>query len=217
MAVLPSVRGSIGPAGHRNNQIAVSLAGCYFPDAMDDSAANLGANARRLREERGLSQQQMARLAGIPRPTWASLESGGANPTLAVLARAAAALQVSIEELIGPPRTAARLFRAGELRVRRRQGAQLRPLLPESTPGLEISRMELEPGGALGGIPHTPGTREYLTCEQGRIELVASGERWELGPGDSLVFRGDQRHSYRNLDGKRPAVAISVVCFAPAG
>jgi transcriptional regulator with XRE-family HTH domain len=182
---------------------------------VDDPGANLAANVRRLRAARGLSQQQMARLSGLPRPTWASLETGAANPTLAVLTRAAAALQVSIEELIGPPRTAARLFRAGEVRERRRQGARLRPLLPESIPGLDISRMELAPGGHLTGVPHTPGTREYLTCEAGRVELVASGERWELGPGDSLVFRGDQRHGYRNLDPARPAVAISVVCFAP--
>jgi hypothetical protein len=28
------------------------------------------------------------------------------------------------------------------------------------------------------------------------------------------VFRGDQRHSYGNLDTRREAVAISVVCFA---
>jgi transcriptional regulator with XRE-family HTH domain len=182
---------------------------------MDEAGANLAANVRRLRESRGLSQQQMARLAGIPRPTWASLESGGANPTLGVLGRAAAALQVSIEELIGPPRTAARRFAAGEVPVRRRQGAQLRPLLPEAIPGLDIARMELAPGGQLSGIPHTAGTREYLTCERGRIELVASGERWELEPGDVLVFRGDQRHSYRNLDSRRAAVAISVVCFAP--
>ena len=34
--------------------------------------------------------QRMAALSGIPRPTWASLESGDANPTLAVLTRAAA-------------------------------------------------------------------------------------------------------------------------------
>jgi transcriptional regulator with XRE-family HTH domain len=183
--------------------------------AMDDTAAHLAANLRRLREARGLSQQQMARLSGIPRPTWASLESGGANPTLAVLRRTAAALQVSIEELIGPPRTAARRFAAAEVPVRRRQGAQLRPLLPEAIPGLDLSRIELVPGGQLTGIPHTPGTREYLTCERGRIALVASGERWELGPGDALVFRGDQRHSYHNLDARSPAVAISVVCFAP--
>lgn len=35
-------------------------------------------------------------------------------------------------------------------------------------------------------------------------------------PGDALVFRGDQPHSYRNLDARRPAVAISIPCFAPA-
>jgi transcriptional regulator with XRE-family HTH domain len=183
---------------------------------MDDSGTNLAANARRLREARGLSQQQMSKLSGIPRPTWASLETGAANPTLSVLSRAAAALQVSIEELIGPPRTAARLFPASDVRTRKRGGARLRPLLPEAIPGLDIARLELEPGGHLNGIPHTPGTREYLTCESGRIELVASGEHWQLAAGDALVFRGDQRHVYRNLDAARPALAISVVCFAAA-
>jgi transcriptional regulator with XRE-family HTH domain len=181
----------------------------------DDLRANLGSNVRRLRDARSLSQQQMARISGIPRPTWASLESGSANPTLSVLTRAAAALQVSIEELIGPPRTACRLFPAGEISERKRQGGRLRRLLPEAIPGLDISRLELAPGGHFQGVPHTAGTREYLSCERGRVELVASGERWELSPGDSLVFRGDQRHSYRNLDGRRSAVAISVVCFAP--
>lgn len=186
-------------------------------DIMASTADHLGSNVRRLREARGLSQQRMAKLAEVPRPTWASLESGAANPTLAVLLRVAGALQVSIEELIGPPRTAARLYAASEVRVKKRQGASLRPLLPESLPGLDLSRMELAPGGTLAGIPHTAGTREYLTCIEGRIELSASGERWELGAGDVLVFRGDQRHGYRNLDARRPAVAISVVCFAPGG
>ena len=170
---------------------------------------------RRLRDARGLSQQRMAEVAGIPRPTWSSLESGAANPTLSVLSRVAAGLQVSIEELIGAPRSAAQLFRAGDVRERKRGGARLRGLIPEAIPGLEIARMELAPGGQMVGVPHTPGTREYLTCEAGRIELIASGECWELGPADALVFRGDQRHTYRNPDARRPAVAITVVCFAP--
>ncbi len=182
---------------------------------MDDTRAHLAANVRRLRESRGLSQQRIAKLSGVPRPTWASLESGSANPTLMVLSRVAAGLQVSIEELIGPPRTAVQLFRAGEIRSRKRGGAQLRALVPEAIPGLDISRMELAPAGQMVGVPHTPGTREYLTCESGRVELIVSGERWELGPADALVFRGDQRHTYRNPDARRPAVAITVVCFAP--
>lgn len=181
---------------------------------MDDQRArNLADNLRRLREERGLSQQQIARISGIPRPTWTSLESGSANPTLSVLTRAAAALQVSIEELIGSPRSACQFFPAGTIPSRHRGDAALRPLLPESVPGLDIGRMEIAPGGMMKGVPHTAGTREYLTCESGQIELAASGERWILNAGDSLVFRGDQRHTYRN-PGRSPAVAVSVVAFA---
>ena len=180
----------------------------------DPIPVNLAANVKRLREARGLSQQQMARLSEMPRPSWASLESGSANPTLSVLTRAAAALQVSIEELIGPPRSACQLFRAAEAGVKKRGAARMRPLLPETLAGLSISRLELPPGGHMKGIPHTEGTREYLTCEAGAIELAAAGEVWRLAPGDTLVFRGDQRHGYRN-PGRSTAVAISVVAFAP--
>ena len=67
----------------------------------------------------------------------------------------------------------------------------------------------------MTGVPHTPGTREYLTCERGAIELAAAGEVWRLEPGDVLVFRGDQKHGYRNPTGET-SVAYSVVCFAAA-
>ena len=70
----------------------------------DTLAANLAANVRSLREQRGMTQQQLAKIAGIPRPTWANLESGAANPTLSVLHRVALALQVPIEELTSTPR-----------------------------------------------------------------------------------------------------------------
>src|SRR5687768_2230357 len=49
----------------------------------DIAAVNLGRNIAQLRKARGLSQQQISKVAGIPRATWANLESGGANPTLA--------------------------------------------------------------------------------------------------------------------------------------
>ena len=161
-----------------------------------------------------MSQQQIAKISGIPRPTWASLESGTANPTLAVLSKAASALNVSIEELVGAPRNEFEYIPAEKVRVRKRQDAKLRPLVPVALPGLEISRTELAPGGRMVGIPHTTGTREYLTCERGKVELIAGGEHHLLGEGDMLVFRGDQRHSYMNPEKQRVSISISVVCFA---
>jgi transcriptional regulator with XRE-family HTH domain len=179
-----------------------------------DAAANLGRNIQELREGRGLSQQQIAQTAGIPRATWANLESGAANPTLAVLVRVAHALQVRLEELIEPPRRAGRLYAASTLPTRKRGAVTVRKLLPESIAGLEIERMELPAGATMAGIPHTPGTREYLTCERGQIELSTGGSVWTLAPGDVVVFRGDQKHGYRN-PGASTTVGYSVVAFAP--
>ncbi|HKU41959.1 MAG TPA: helix-turn-helix domain-containing protein [Polyangiales bacterium] len=180
----------------------------------DAAALNLANNIRKLREARGLTQQQMAKLSGVPRPTWANLESGAANPTLAVLVRVAAALQIRLEELIGPPKASARFYAAGELAQRVRGTVTVRKLLPDPIAGLEIERMELPIGATMTGVPHTPGTREYLTCERGSVQLTAAGQSWLLSPGELVVFRGDQRHSYKN-PGDEPAVAYSVVAFAP--
>ena len=80
-------------------------------------ARRLAANVKQLREARGLTQAQMAKLATLPRATWANLESGTANPTLSVLDRVARAFQVSLEELTANARAAARLYPKADLAV----------------------------------------------------------------------------------------------------
>ena len=176
-------------------------------------ATHLGRNIRQLRETRGLTQQQMSRLAEVPRATWANLESGTANPTLTVLHRVAAAFQVTLEELVATPRSGVAFYPRGTLPEKARGGAKLQKLLPDAIPGMEMDRMELPPRTTLVGVPHTPGTREYLTCERGQIVLVAAGERWELAHGDVVVFHGDQKHSYAN-PGASTAIGYSVVVLA---
>jgi len=179
----------------------------------DETAEHLGANVRALREARGLTQQQIAKAAGVPRPTWANLESGAANPTLSVLVRVAAGLGVTLEELVGAPRASVKHYRAADLPLRKRGKVTVRRLLPDALAGLELERMELAAGASLAGVPHLPGTREYLTCESGQLELAAAGSRFVLEPGDVVVFRGDQAHGYRNPTRGR-AVAYSVVALA---
>ncbi|MEQ1565836.1 MAG: XRE family transcriptional regulator [Myxococcota bacterium] len=183
-------------------------------DDVDQTAVHLARNLRALRDAQSLTQVRLAAKAGIPRATLAHLETGAGNPTLGVVVRIAAALGVTIEELIGPPRHTGRVYRAHELGSRSRGGATITRLLPDPLPGLELERLEIPAGGAIKGVPHSPGTREYLFCERGRVELVASGDTYALDPGDAVVFRGDQRHSYRN-PADEVAVAFSVVWLAP--
>lgn len=180
-------------------------------------AAHLAENLRHQRQVRALTQQRLARLTGVPRSTLAQIESGSANPTLAVLSRLSLALQVSIEELLSAPRARCQLYPKGTLpQATRGAGgkAVVHTLLPDAVPGMEIDRIELKPGARLQGVPHRPGTREYLACEAGRIVLWARGERLELGVGDVAAFDGDQPHSYHN-EGRDTAVGFSVVALSP--
>lgn len=182
---------------------------------MNDAISNyIAQNVRQLRQSRNLSQEQLSRLSGVPRPTWSNLESGTANPTVSVLTKVAAALQVPVEELISPPKAVAKFYPAEAIPKQRRGGILIRKLLPDHLQGLELDRMELPPSSQMTGVPHRMGTREYLACETGQVELVVSGERYELSAGDVVVFRGDQKHSYANR-GAKVAVAYSAVVLGP--
>jgi transcriptional regulator with XRE-family HTH domain len=186
-------------------------------DPASTFAANLAGNLKYLRQRRNLTQDRLARLCGLPRSTVGQIETGAGNPTLAVLSRLALALQLSIEELISPPHARVQLFPKGSLPVEKRGkngSVVLTKILPDPIPGMEIDRMELPAGTRLTGVPHRPGTREYLACERGRLTLWTAGQRFELSPGDVLAFQGDQPHSYHN-DGSVPAVGFSVVTLAP--
>ncbi len=183
---------------------------------LDQMSSNLAANLKRLREARGLTQQKLAELSAVPRPTLAHLESGAANPTLGVMLKVAHALHASVEELIGESRSIATLHRARSLRTRARGHARFRELVVEPIPGFAIERVELAVGAEADSTPRAPGTRHYVACESGEIELSAGDEAWLLAAGDVLVVRGAGDAVLANR-GRRPAVAYSVVVPAPAG
>ncbi len=214
---------SVGTVRYFVAFVANILASGYFldmpriagatPTSDKDVSDRIAKNIHQLREARGLTQGQMAKIAGIPRATWTNLESGSANPTIAVLRRVADAFQVTLEELLSTRRAEGEFFPKGSLPIRTQGGALVHKLLPHPIPGMEIDRIELPAQARMGGVPHTPGTREFLTCESGEIVLVVGGERFHLHPGDVVAFRGEQRHSYAN-PGTRKAVAYSVVVIA---
>jgi transcriptional regulator with XRE-family HTH domain len=180
-------------------------------------AENLSANLRYLRQQRGLTQARLAKQCDVPRSTLANLETGSGNPTLTVLARLSLALQVSIEEILSTPRAQGQVFPKDSLPTQRRgtdKRVVVSKLLPDPLPGMEFERMHLPPASRFKGVPHRPGTREYLFCESGELVLWAGGERLDLSAGDVAAFQGDQKHSYGNA-GRDEVVAFSVVMLVP--
>jgi len=65
-----------------------------------DIRQRLGANLRKLRSERGWSQEEFADQAGIHRTYVSDIERGSRNPTITVLDRLAHALGVHVGDLL---------------------------------------------------------------------------------------------------------------------
>lgn len=71
-----------------------------------DSRQVVGRNVRRIREELGLSQEQLAFETELHRTYISGVERGVRNPTVLVIDRLAEALRVSPHELLLPVNTA---------------------------------------------------------------------------------------------------------------
>ncbi len=187
------------------------------PDARA-AASHLARNMASLRHARTLTQEGLAKAAAVPRSTIANLESGAGNPSLVVLVKVAGALGVPIDELLASPRALVRHWLAAEVAARNQgRGVHIRGLVPEPVQGETTEVMEFEPGAVMGGTPHLPGTREFFTCLDGRVNLMVAGDRYPLSEGDVLAFPGNLPHSYHNAEAHAPARGISVVVFAKAG
>ena len=190
-------------------------------ESMDEPnhvAGHLARNLMSLRHARALTQESLAKSAGVPRSTIANLESGEGNPSLAVLVKVSHSLGVPIDELLASPRAKVRKWSAGDVPVQKQgRGVTLRPLVTERVPEEVLTIMEFDPGGAMRGTPHLPGTREFFTCLSGRVTIFVAGERFDLEGGDVLAFPGNVPHSYQNHDAQHRAQGVSVVILAKAG
>ena len=177
---------------------------------------NLAHNLLELRQRRGLTQEALAKLVGLPRSTIANLESGVGNPSLTNLARLSAALHIPIDKLLTPQEVVCRFVAAADVPVQlRAQGSvMIYKLLPDSLPSMDIDRIEIESGSQMKGIPHASGTKEYFHCIQGEMTVNVLGNLYVVKKGDVLAFPGEANHTYSNK-GKTLAIGMSIVVLSP--
>lgn len=65
----------------------------------------IGANLRRIREAKGLSQSEVADLAGISRVAYRNIENGSSAPKVSTLQNIAVGVEVKLQDLFIPVRT----------------------------------------------------------------------------------------------------------------
>ncbi len=160
----------------------------------------VGTRIRAIRGQRKKTQQQLAEMAGIPRATLATVERDDANPSLAVVFKVATALGMTIDELVESDHRRIRHVPANVMR-RVISGDEDYRAVTVSPPGsFHFTQLVffLRSQGIYPGVPHPPGSEEYLHVLQGEVELDVAGEHLLLKAGETAAFHGNVRHTYRN-------------------
>jgi len=167
----------------------------------------IGPAIRARRRARSLTLEALAARSGVSRAMVSDIERGVKNPTIKVVSQIAAALDLSVSDLLEERRPeAARelsIVRAGERRVLvdPRSGVERHVLAPAfQRHGVEVLWYAIPPGQGTGAFPpHQLGVKEHLTVVSGRLHCLLGHEEVTLEAGDSLSFRADLTHEFRGL------------------
>jgi XRE family transcriptional regulator, regulator of sulfur utilization len=175
--------------------------------AATDDVPAIGARIRALRDAMGLSLRDLAERSGVSAPMLSQVERGETSPTLAVAAKIAAGLELTLSQLLrldeGSHAVISREGRRRRYKHGPHQYEELTPPLPGQRADVSLHR--LAPAGSTGGPGdppiHEPGSRETAVVLEGELTLVLDGGRHELRSGDSVTFDADLPHHFENNGG----------------
>ncbi|MGL4960904.1 MAG: cupin domain-containing protein [Inquilinus sp.] len=200
--------------------------------AADDPGIDIGGRLRRLREEHGLSQRELARRAGVSNATVSLIEQNRASPSIGSLKRVLDGLPLSLAAFFALPEGPEDpvFFPAAELteiagRLAGHGGGSEGPegsgLISYRQVGCDLSGRALQilherlaPGADTGPTALSHAGEEGGVVIRGRVELTVGPRRRILGPGDAYYFQSRLPHRFRVV-GEEPAEIVSA-CTPPS-
>ena len=165
-----------------------------------EQSFSLGAKLRAIRDERGLSQRELAQRSGLSANAISLIERDENSPSVSTLQSLASALNIKMsyffeEEqpdsvlLVRPEQRPAIVSKgvkiAGSGRRLRRQ--EMEPFLVTLAPHSESGDRQ---------VVHTG--HEFVYCQRGNVEYIIDGKIYRLQTGDFLIFEAHLPHIWRN-------------------
>ncbi|MEV4181104.1 helix-turn-helix transcriptional regulator [Streptosporangium canum] len=174
----------------------------------------IAANLRRVRLARGLSVRELAELTGVSKALISQVERGVANPTVEVLSRLAASLELTFGELT-------RIHLVGPEVIRRSESVPLavgdNTAIRTLFAAPDRRRFELAEGDIPAGTrsaksSHGRGSVEHAYVVEG--EVTVETEEWSvtLTAGDALRFASESDHVYAT--GAAPCRVLTLISFS---
>lgn len=169
---------------------------------MDFMNSIVAVNIKRLREENKLSMEELAKLSGVSKSMIAQIERGEGNPTLSTLWKISNGMKVPFDALTVRPKSPHEIVKISEVQPLLEDGGKVRnySLFPDSeNRRFAVYYLELEEGSYWQSEAHLRGTTEFITIFSGTVEIEADGKCFHIKKSESIRFKADTVHSYRNI------------------
>lgn len=172
----------------------------------------IASRLRRQRAQQGLSLSELARLSGVAKGTLSMLEAGRGNPTVETLGAIAAALGLSLGNLVADAMEPA----VSVLRGLSADAPREPRLLHRQASGMvvEMWHLRLDAGAHLQRDGHAPGALEHILVVAGVLTSGPAATAQRLSTGDFCVYRADVPHVY--IAGDSPVDAALLLSYPAA-
>ena len=171
---------------------------------VSEVVAGIGPRLRTLRGRLGLSLQQLAERSDVSPAAIHKVEQGTMVPTITTLLKLAAAFQVPVAHFIDEtdaPATPVSFTPKNQRRVRTSPDGDVvvGSISAESGPfELTASITEMAAGAQSAPDDRRPAGEALVHVQSGTLELTVGAQTYRLSAGDSLHFRSEEIHSWRN-------------------
>lgn len=183
---------------------------------MESMNMTVAKNIKRLREENKLSMEELAKLSGVSKSMLAQIERGDGNPTISTLWKISNGMKVPFDALTVRPKSPYEIVKTSEIQPLLEDGGKVKnySLFPDDeNRRFAVYYLELDGGSYWKSEPHLKGTTEFITIFAGKIEIYADGQRFVVERGESIRFRADTVHSYKNVGDE--SVILHMILFNP--
>jgi transcriptional regulator with XRE-family HTH domain len=176
------------------------------PEALSGPRPLVGPRLRRVRQQRRLTIEQLAKATGLTKGFLSQVERDRANVSVASLLRICDVLGVRVGELFDEDQLG--LVSAGERLALHFGGTGVRDFLltPRSNRRIQVIHSTVAPGGnnEEEGEPayRTISDAQFIHVTKGEFEITLDGEVFRLRAGDSLTFTGRENKTWRNPSGE---------------
>ncbi|ELN2121645.1 TPA: helix-turn-helix domain-containing protein [Enterobacter kobei] len=157
---------------------------------------------RNWRKDKKLSLDELSRRASVSKGMLVEIEKGAANPSIAILCKLAAALGVSVADIVNvssEPVVHVIEKQAIPVLWQGAKGGSARLLAGTAGPDMiELWQWEMQPGEHFSSPGHPAGTCELLHVNEGVLSLTVGETVTQVEAGASAVAKTEAAHGYGN-------------------